>query len=241
MNNSKRLAVRMSHAEVMAGWIYLPFYLFILAIILETAFSFIDIDFSSIAGKTQINAVFFIANFLICLLIFHKFLLDNLSQLFKHFWGFVQAAILGLVMYYVGLGLVNLATEYIMPELVNLNDEQIFSMARENEVIMLVGVIFLVPLAEECIFRGFIFSNLYHRSRILAYVLTIVIFALIHVVEYIGQGTSWQTLALSSIQYLPAGISLAWAYERADSIFAPMVMHCLINAAAMGYGLHWSW
>ena len=34
--------------------------------------------------------------------------------------------------------------------------------------------------------------------------------------------------------FFPAGIALAWAYEKADTIFAPVLMHCLINAVSFG-------
>ena len=43
----------------------------------------------------------------------------------------------------------------------------------------------------------------------------------------------WVDLLLNFLQYVPAGIALGWAYERADSIWAPITMHLIINAIAM--------
>ena len=40
-------------------------------------------------------------------------------------------------------------------------------------------------------------------------------------------------LLLCFVQYLPAGLCLGWAYARADSIFAPTLMHMIINLIGM--------
>ena len=58
------------------------------------------------------------------------------------------------------------------------------------------------------------------------------VFASIHVIGYIGL-FDWQTLCLCLAQYLPAGIALAWAYEKADTIVAPILMHITINQIGM--------
>ena len=47
-------------------------------------------------------------------------------------------------------------------------------------------------------------------------------------VGYIGSA-DLITLCLCFMQYLPAGITLAWAYEKADTIAAPMLIHIMIN------------
>jgi len=31
------------------------------------------------------------------------------------------------------------------------------------------------------------------------------------------------------VQYLPAGIAFAWAYEKSDTILTPILMHISIN------------
>ena len=58
-------------------------------------------------------------------------------------------------------------------------------------------------------------------------------FAAIHVLAYIGT-ESVTTLVLCFLQYLPAGLCLAWTYTKADNIFAPIVVHALVNAIAIG-------
>ena len=53
------------------------------------------------------------------------------------------------------------------------------------------------------------------------------------VLGYIGS-ESVTTLVLCFVQYLPAGLCLAWTYTKADNIFAPIVVHALVNAIAIG-------
>ena len=87
-------------------------------------------------------------------------------------------------------------------------------------------------MTEESLFRGLIFSSIHKKRRILAYTISALAFAALHVVGYLGTVPAWQ-LGLSLLQYLPAGIALAWAYERADSIWASIVLHMAINALSM--------
>ena len=58
-------------------------------------------------------------------------------------------------------------------------------------------------------------------------------FACIHIVGYIGTYSPLE-LVMAVLQYLPAGLSLAWAYTKADSIFAPILIHACINLIAVG-------
>lgn len=234
MNNKKRLSIYMNRVETAWGWVYMPFFLFLLSDLLGLVCELLGLNTNSAQGKAYLNGAFFAVNFLAAVVIFHDFLKKSFSKIGKSFWGFVQAVILGMVMYYVGNLLVNSLVMALMPEFVNVNNQSIQSMAAASGWIMLVGTVFLVPLTEECLTRGLIFQGLFRRSRIAAYILSTLFFALIHMAGYVGS-YPWPTLLLGTVQYIPAGIALAWAYEKADTIFAPITMHCLINA--MAYGL----
>jgi membrane protease YdiL (CAAX protease family) len=94
---------------------------------------------------------------------------------------------------------------------------------------MLIGVVFLVPVTEEMLYRGLIFRELLHTSKAAAYLVSMAAFAAIHVLGYIGSYDIGR-LVLCFIQYLPAGLCLAWAYAKSDSLFAPVLIRALINA-----------
>lgn len=233
MNQSHHLTVPLSRGEKIWGWIYLPMYLFFLGELLVIGAEHLGLDTTTSYGHAVINGAYFLINFLATLLIFRRFLWQNLRQIKKRFWGFVQAVILGLVMYFVGSVLVSVFINAVSPDLSNPNDQYISEMAQAARWIMVPGTVILAPFAEECLMRGSLFRGMYDRSRILAYVLSVLVFAVIHVLGFVGS-VSLSQLSLNFLQYLPAGIALAWAYEKADSIFAPIVIHCLLNVFATG-------
>jgi membrane protease YdiL (CAAX protease family) len=87
-------------------------------------------------------------------------------------------------------------------------------------------------VAEESLHRGLIFGSLYVKSHMAAYILSTMIFAAVHVMGYVGIYSARDT-ALAFVQYIPAGLALAWAYRKSGSIFAPMLMHATINCVSL--------
>ena len=136
--------------------------------------------------------------------------------------------VLGLAAYYACNWAVTWIIRQLAPSFSNYNDASIAAMSRGSYYLMLVGTVILVPPVEECLYRGLIFRNLYGKSRWAAYLVSILAFALIHILGYVGQ-YSPLALLMAVLQYLPAGLCLAWAYTKADTIFAPIVIHAAIN------------
>ena len=80
--------------------------------------------------------------------------------------------------------------------------------------------------------RGLVFGALHPRSRMLAYIVSTLFFSFIHVMGYIGSFSA-SVLLLCFLQYIPAGVMLAWAYEYSGSILAPILIHTAVNAIAI--------
>lgn len=179
-------------------------------------------------STAELNFTFFLVNFLAVMVIFHRFLGENGMQMFRHPINWVQAVILAGAAYYACNFAINQAVLFLDPRFQNANNENIFSMITGNRYLMIIGTVILVPPVEECLFRGLVFRSLYSKNHAAAYVVSICVFAFIHLSGYLGQYTPLQ-LVLSFCQYIPAGLCLAWAYVKAESIFAPIVLHALIN------------
>ena len=94
---------------------------------------------------------------------------------------------------------------------------------------MVISTVVLVPLAEEMLYRAVLFQSIYIRNRKLGYFLSAVLFALVHLLPYI-HAADIPTLVLGFFQYIPAALCLAWAYTEADNIFAPILIHAIVNA-----------
>lgn len=93
-------------------------------------------------------------------------------------------------------------------------------------------VVILLPAVEEFIFRQTIFSLIFPRSRFLATVMSVALFASFHVLPYIGMMDNVY-LAIYFFQFIPMGIFLCWLYTSTDSLVAPTLMHTLCNLLVM--------
>ena len=183
-------------------------------------------------SETIINVLFFAFNFVAVLIIFRKFLTANLCMLLDAPWHVLRFAGIGALIYMVGNTAFTLLITAVSPDFANINDAAIMEMVQENFGLMTLGTVVLVPVAEECFYRGLIFRNLYDKSPVWAYAASMVLFSLAHVLGYVTL-MDFGTLVLSFIQYLPAGFALAWAYRHSGSIFAPVLIHMCVNLVGM--------
>ena len=224
MKKSHNLGISLSSSETISGIIYLALQLFVLPEVLY----WINGQIQHPLNDAEINFVFYFINFMAMLVIFHNFLGGSARQAVQHPVLLMEAVILGLVFYYVCMYAANTLITLLDPGYANYNDEAIYAMSRGNSFLILIATVVLVPPVEECMFRGLVFRSLYGRSKILAYIVSIVLFAAIHILGYIGL-YSPLALGMAVLQYLPAGLCLAWCYAKAGTIFAPIFMHAAIN------------
>lgn len=220
----KKLSVPMTRTETVLGWIYFVFQLLFLGAIMVVINLFLPDPLSI----TELNILLFVINFICIMLIFPKFLWKNLRITASSFFTTLRSAGIGFLLYYGSSILVNMLVFAVKPDFANANDSNISEMLQDNYMLMAICTVLLVPIAEETLYRGLMFRSLYNRSPLLGYLLSTVLFALIHVVGYIGS-YDILTLGLCFLQYIPAGVFLGWAYVNADSIWAPIIIHMTVN------------
>lgn len=224
MKRNKSYSGNLSSRETVGGIVYLAFQLLLLPGLLN----WVNTQLERPLTTAELNFVFYLVNFIAILLIFHDYLGRTLNYAARNIAIFCQAVILGFVAYYACEWAVTTAMDYLVPGFTNYNDSAIAEMLGSNYLLMLVGTVVLVPTAEECLFRGVIFRNLYGKSPWAGYIVSILAFAALHIIGYIGRYSALELL-MAVLQYLPAGLCLAWAYTKADTIFAPIVIHAAIN------------
>ncbi|MGM9548614.1 MAG: lysostaphin resistance A-like protein [Faecousia sp.] len=229
MKRNRSLSACPTSQESIAGGAYLIFQLLLLPAIVQ----WVNARLSHPLTATEQNFTFYLVNFLATVLIYHEFLGRSARQVTQHPAYFCQAVILGLAAYYACNFVTMRLIRLLVPSFTNYNDEVISAMGRSSYFLMVISTVILVPPAEECVFRGLIFRNLYGKSRWAAYCVSMLAFACIHILGYIGKYSPLE-LVMAVLQYLPAGLSLAWAYTKADTIFAPIVIHACINLIAIG-------
>ena len=164
--------------------------------------------------------------------VLRRFLLCNLRSALERPFQCLYYAAIG----YLGqMGLtevVSLLVYRLAPDFVNLNNQTVTAMLDSEFALMAFTTIVLAPIAEECFFRGLLFLGLYDRSPVLAWVVSVGLFAAMHIVGYTGLYTPLEML-LAFIQYLPAGVALCISYQRGGTIFCPILTHAIVNAMAL--------
>ena len=224
MSKKHSIGTSLSSSETLSGIVYLAVQLFVLPDVLY----WINGQVGNPLNDAEINFVFYLINFMAMLLIFHNFLGNSLQQAVRHPIELLQAVILGLAAYYATSFCIMRIIPLLSPGFSNYNDEAIFAMNQGNDFLLLISTVVLVPPVEECLYRGLVFRNLYSKNKWAAYAISVVLFAIIHILGYIRQYSPLE-FVLAVLQYLPAGLWLAWCYVKADTIFAPIFMHAAIN------------
>ena len=179
-----------------------------------------------------LNFAFFCVNFLAILAVFGKFLYRDLKRMLQNFGSALATCAIGFAVYWAANILVSLFIALYFPTFQNANDANISTMAESHYWIMFTGSVVLVPVVEETLFRGVVFGLGDRFARPLAYALSTLLFAFIHVVGYLGTMTPTE-LIISILQYLPAGLCLGWAYAKSRTIFVPTLIHTTVNLLGM--------
>lgn len=214
--------------ELVFGFIYFLLQLLVIPGIIVA----VDMMLPAALPEAVLNFIVFAINFLAVLVIFWKFLRANWQVVRRQPWAALRWAGIGLAIYMAGSFLFGWIVPQIDPDFANINDAAIMEMVQGHFTLMSVGTVFLVPIAEECFYRGLIFRGLYDRFPVLAYLLSMSFFSLAHVLGYVVLA-DWQTLVISFFQYLPASFALAWSYRKSGSIFVPVLIHMSVNQMGM--------
>jgi len=226
----KKLSLTFNKNEICFGTVFLLFQQLLLPSLL---LSFSELLVNPLTDA-ELNLLYFLINFLCALLIFRKFIWKTLDITGQGFFRALTAAGTAYLGYYAASSLIGTLIYAFFPDFINLNDASISQISQQQFALMAVGTVLLVPPVEELLFRGLIFGNIYNRNRFLAYVLSTVLFSLVHLLGYWNYYTPTQ-FAIAFLQYLPAGVALGWAYAKADTIVAPILLHTLVNLISTLY------
>lgn len=184
---------------------------------------------AGIASDAVINIANFAVNAALALLCFRRLLAESFRRFLSHPKQTLLTALKGFALYWVVNIAMTALTLMFEPDFGNVNDANILTLMAQQPVLMTLAVIFAAPLAEECLFRGWIFTGLARRSVALAYAVSCGFFSAAHVVGYIGLYEP-RTLVLCFIQYLGPSFVLCRTCQKDDSLCAPLLMHMAINA-----------
>ncbi len=217
---------KISRAQALAGIIYLPFH----SLLLPIAVAWLCLRLPESPDLAMQNLIVYAvgAAFLVCVMF--SFLRENYYILSERLIHCILVIFMALGLDYI----LSLPVAYILAAVegvvANPNNVAVMDLSMgEGYGSMRATAIFLAPIVEELIFRGAIFGGVRNYNRALAYVLSVLMFAVYHIWQYVAlYGDA--SLMIYTIQYFPVSIALAWSYERSGTIWVPIFFHMIINA-----------
>ena len=218
----------MSKAERIIGWIYIPVHAVIVPLVIAFLYAAFSPSIIPELTDPQLNLVYYAFSFLFVLAAMFRYLKASFSDLFDDVIGSITSILLGFPLYSVMTAAVGFALIYFLGDAINPNTESILNAAKLNVNVMFVVSVLFAPVVEEVLFRGALFGTLRTKNRLLAYIVSALVFSLYHLWQSMLLNFDW-TLLLFILQYVPASIALAWCYERSGSIWSSILLHALIN------------
>ena len=222
----------MTYGEQIAGVVFFVIYLLVLPFVTNPLFDLAGRLLAVSISAAMRDVLYYYILFAVTIIIFHGFLARTSRHLMDNLGGACKTAAAGLVGLYGLNELVYRLTNLIFTNRTNLNDTTISAQIDDAPHMTLLIVIFLAPFVEEVLFRGLVFGNLKSKSRGLAYVVSCLLFALLHVWQFavVKQDV---TYFLLMIQYLVPGLVLAWAYDHSGTLWASIGLHAAANALSV--------
>ena len=222
----------MSKAERIIGWIYIPIHAVLLPLLLGFLYNTFSPDIIPEMTSPQLNLIYFAFSFVFVLIFLFRYLKASFSDFFDNTLGSLFSIILGFLLYYAMLYAVSFLLTAFLDDIINPNTEGIINATKLNANVMLVVGVLFAPIVEEALFRGALFGTIRSKNRLLAYIVSALVFSLYHLWQHYVFDFDWSFL-LFLLQYVPASIALAWCYERSGSIWSSILLHALINYIAL--------
>ena len=225
---SQDFSVKPGRGQVIAGIVWFLFYTFLLGLLIPAVLSIAGMQINA----ALVNGIYFIIGFLGTVLLLFPFLSRSIDGLVSEPLRVIKAILLSYIIYEVFLVGFQLLLQVVYPSFYTPNDETVTAVASENYGLMWAGAVLLGPVTEETLVRGLIFGSLREKSRPAGYVISALIFAAMHIYQYLGDMLPADILVNIIIYGFP-GMVFCFCYEYAGTIWAPIILHMILNAISM--------
>jgi membrane protease YdiL (CAAX protease family) len=215
----------MEKYEKIVGLVWLGMHAALLPWLLTYVYTRVLRHTNIVLTGSNLNLIYYIVSFVFVLIFMFRFLRASFSDLLDAPLLALQSVALGYLFNYAAVFLLALLLSLVVKDAANPNQQEIVSQTKLDPNVMIVIAVLLAPVVEETLFRGALFGTLRSKSRLLAYIVSMLLFSAYHLWHY---KLEWPTL-IYMLQYIPASLALTWCYERSGSIWAPIVLHAAVN------------
>lgn len=217
-------------SEYYRGWVYFGLYLLVFPIVMGRLQQMLSQQFDFFLQAAQFSLIYYFLLVCTTVLLFWSFLRRNFDILLDRLPENLIVLLTGLV----AAGLLHRLVMLIPYPLENPNLLSYPSQYLMAPVETVVIFVILMPIVEEPLFRGLLFGGLRGYSRVLAFVVSTLAYALFCVIQFVFSPVGINPLYLLLIvQYLPMSLVLTWSYDQGGSIWSVMLLHMGINAMTL--------
>jgi membrane protease YdiL (CAAX protease family) len=149
----------------------------------------------------------------------------------------IPYALLGFCAFYILLITVNVLLSFLSPDIDNGTQDVGFNHldGALDSMIAFVALVFIPPLGEETLVRGYLYAGLRKKLRFLpALLATSLLFGAAH----LGTGSEPGLLWVAGINTFVLSVVLVYLREKTGALYAGMLVHALNNAIAFGFHFH---
>lgn len=217
--------------EKVLGWIYLPIHVVLLPLILPTLM-YLASGQTELPDALTMNVWYYLIGTVVLLPGMLRYFRESFYKMTHPFRDTEIAMLVAFGILMIG-NLIIVAVTALFGQLpTSPNQDAVEALSQvDNRRMAAVGVI-MAPIVEETLFRGMIFGSLRKKSIVAAYSVSVVLFAVYHVWQYIVVSGSIEPL-LSAVAYVPIAIALAFCYDYSGSIWTSIFFHMFYNALAL--------
>ena len=242
-------------AEAILNWkgVLVMLLLFIseqfIALGMSYAIGYLNANFGTNMGLEELNLFTELTVLALMVFFFGRFYWINLRNIFKDFKAvYIGAPILCFIGAYLGEIIVNMVLMMIRGNAGQTsNNEVVIEMLGKQPLMMVVMTVILAPIVEESIFRAALARPLTSKKnvlcKILGYVISASLFALLHVYQYaffvydeagaITGLTFNLDEFLSILVYIPMGIGFVICADFCKNFWGSVACHMITNGAAV--------
>ena len=224
----KAFHLPMNQTESIVGWVYVFVHTFAMTFLLAALNNYIFPRMGFQLSETNLNLLYYIVGFLFLLAFLFHFWRESFADMCGAVPDTLIAVIVGYVAYVLLMNLVSGALGFFLKNLTNPNSAAVIQSTKLNPNKMIVIGVLLAPVVEETLFRGVVFGTIRRSSRLAAYIVSALFFSVYHLWSYFLYQYA-PSLFLYLLQYIPAGLVLAWCMERGRSFWASVFLHMIIN------------
>lgn len=182
-------------------------------------------DISSFQGQI-LDLAIVIITFVVIVILYKDRIICNIRDIFsksffRNIWILLSSTLIVL------LANITISSLLINWGISSDNQEILVTELHNNYIIQFLSVVILAPVVEEAICRGVVFRIISKKSIILGFIISSVIYALLHIdFQLISDGISVLPLILP---YFILGVGFASVYYRTKNICYSVLMHMMIN------------